>query len=93
MPIGQGFLVPLNSTGALARCSSHAARANSLLSSRELGLNRAPRGMEGEAALGLSPAVDAGACPKCGRRKVKRKHGRRWCPKCGQIWPEREVQQ
>lgn len=73
---------------AVPRASAHGpASAEPLLPAGPP--SRGTRGLRGEAPpdfRGYSPIIIwAGACPKCGRRKVRRRKGRKWCPRCGPI--------
>lgn len=54
--------------------------------SRTVALVDARLGKVNGRRLGVNqPQLHFGSCPKCGMRKVRRKPGRRWCPRCGPL--------
>ena len=86
---GGSFLVLPESTGAPSKIGIRQSYIRSIrrVISRIQGC---PRGSwtERRSASGAIP-VTMGSCPKCGRRKIRKKPGKKWCPRCGEM-PKRE---
>lgn len=91
MRTGGCDLVPFAPTGAAAgmreiafAISDESETTLTDSSAARIGVEPRKTWESGHSSPRLQP-LSTGSCPKCGRRKIRRKPGRKWCPRCGPL--------